>query len=111
MKSHGPDRQIESRKASVRAKGEHVFLIVKRDFGSIKTRYRGLAKNLNLVQQLCRYRHSCFDGLKHLPDSVNTVWPDTVVQTCVVHYADVGIMPMMLVGHLRGACSAVARSA
>lgn len=23
------------------------------------------------------------DGLKHLPDSVTTVWPDTVVQTCV----------------------------
>lgn len=25
------------------------------------------------------------DGLKGLPDAVNTVWPDTVVQTCVVH--------------------------
>lgn len=45
-----PDRQIESRKASVRAKVEHVFLIVKRDFGFTKTRYRGLAKNLNPVQ-------------------------------------------------------------
>ena len=45
-----PDRQIESRKASVRAKVEHVFLIVKRDFGITKTRYRGLAKNLNLIQ-------------------------------------------------------------
>jgi IS5 family transposase len=45
-----PDRQIESRKASVRAKVEHVFLILKRDFAFAKTRYRGLAKNLNLVQ-------------------------------------------------------------
>ncbi len=29
----GPDRVAESRKASVRAKVEHPFLIVKRDFG------------------------------------------------------------------------------
>ena len=43
----GPDRQLESRKASVRAKVEHPFLILKRDFGFAKTRYRGLAKNLN----------------------------------------------------------------
>jgi transposase, IS5 family len=41
------DRRIESRKASVRAKVEHPYLIVKRDFGFTKTRYRGLAKNLN----------------------------------------------------------------
>jgi transposase, IS5 family len=41
------DQQIESRKASVRAKVEHPFLILKRDFGLAKTRYRGLAKNLN----------------------------------------------------------------
>ncbi|MGV1010770.1 MAG: IS5 family transposase [Dermatophilaceae bacterium] len=45
----GPDRQMESRKASVRAKVEHPFLILKRDFGFAKTRYRGLAKNLNLL--------------------------------------------------------------
>ncbi len=43
----GPDRQMESRKASVRAKVEHPFLILKRDFGFAKTRYRGMAKNLN----------------------------------------------------------------
>jgi transposase-like protein len=24
-------------------------------------------------------------GLKGLPDAVNTVWPRTIVQTCVVH--------------------------
>ena len=41
------DRAIESRKASVRAKVEHPFLVVKRDFGFTKTRYRGIAKNLN----------------------------------------------------------------
>ena len=42
-----PDRAEESRKASVRAKVEHPFLILKRDFGFTKTRYRGIAKNLN----------------------------------------------------------------
>ena len=36
----------------------------------------------------------CCDGLKGLPEAVNTVWPQAVVQTCVVHYADVVIMPM-----------------
>ena len=47
-----PDRAAESRKASVRAKVEHPFLIVKRDFGSTKTRYRGIAKNLNHLNVL-----------------------------------------------------------
>jgi IS5 family transposase len=46
------DRDIESRKAAVRAKVEHPFLIVKRDFGFTKTRYRGIAKNLNHLQIL-----------------------------------------------------------
>jgi IS5 family transposase len=47
-----PDRHLESRKAAVRAKVEHPFLIIKRDFGFIKTRYRGIAKNLNQLQVL-----------------------------------------------------------
>jgi transposase-like protein len=34
------------------------------------------------------------DGLKGLPDAVTTVWPKTVVQTCIVHYSDAAIMPM-----------------
>jgi transposase, IS5 family len=46
------DRAFESRKASVRAKVEHPFLIVKRDFGFAKTRYRGIAKNLHHLQML-----------------------------------------------------------
>ena len=41
------DREIASRQASVRAKVEHPFLVIKRDFGFAKARYRGLAKNLN----------------------------------------------------------------
>ncbi|HTK63001.1 MAG TPA: IS5 family transposase [Pseudonocardia sp.] len=46
------DRVMESRKASVRAKVEHPFLIVKRDFGFTKTRYRGIGKNLNHLNML-----------------------------------------------------------
>jgi len=48
----GHDREIESRKASVRAKVEHPFLVVKRDFGFTKTRYRGIGKNLNHLHVL-----------------------------------------------------------
>ena len=48
----GFDRALEARKASIRAKVEHPFLIMKREFGFTKTRYRGLAKNLNQVQVL-----------------------------------------------------------
>ena len=42
-----PDRAVQNRLASVRAKVEHPFLILKRDFGFAKTRYRGIGKNLN----------------------------------------------------------------
>lgn len=38
--------------SAVRAKVEHPFLVVKRDLGSAKTRYRGIAKNLNHMQVL-----------------------------------------------------------
>ncbi len=41
------DRMIENRKSSVRCKVEHVFLIVKRQFGYAKVVYRGIAKNMN----------------------------------------------------------------
>jgi transposase-like protein len=34
------------------------------------------------------------DGLKGLPDSVNAVFPQAIVQTCIIHYADLRIMPM-----------------
>ena len=46
------DRGVEARKAGVRAKVEHPFLIVKRDFGFTKTRYRGIAKNQNHLHML-----------------------------------------------------------
>jgi putative transposase len=34
------------------------------------------------------------DGLTGLPAAIEAVWPDAVVQTCIVHYADLRIMPM-----------------
>ena len=37
--------QIQRLKASVRAKVEHPFRVIKRQFGHVKVRYRGLAKN------------------------------------------------------------------
>lgn len=37
--------EIERREASVRAKVEHPFRAIKRQFGFTKVRYRGLAKN------------------------------------------------------------------
>jgi IS5 family transposase len=44
----GPDyaaEQLEKLKASVRAKVEHPFRVLKRQFGYMKVRYRGLVKN------------------------------------------------------------------
>jgi len=38
------ERAKNKTKSSVRAKVEHPFLIIKRIFGFVKTRYRGLAK-------------------------------------------------------------------
>ena len=49
---HEHDRAEQSRQAAVRAKVEHPFLILKRDFGFTKTRYRGLDKNLNHLHVL-----------------------------------------------------------
>jgi len=38
-------QKAEHRKASVRAKVEHPFRVIKRQFGMVKVRFRGLAKN------------------------------------------------------------------
>lgn len=37
--------QLEQAKARMRAKVEHPFRVIKRQFGHVKVRYRGLAKN------------------------------------------------------------------
>jgi IS5 family transposase len=43
--SHALTDQIEKNKASIGAKVEHPFRVIKCQFGHRKTRYRGLAKN------------------------------------------------------------------
>ena len=47
------------------------------------------------------------DGLKGLPEAVNTVWDRAVIQTCVIHYPDTWIMPIPRVFSLVGAVSAL----
>jgi IS5 family transposase len=44
--------EIERLKASVRAKVEHPFRVIKRQFGHVKVRYRGLAKNTAQLKTL-----------------------------------------------------------
>jgi IS5 family transposase len=44
--------EIEQLRASVRAKVEHPFRVVKRQFGPVKVRYRGLAKNTAQLKSL-----------------------------------------------------------
>lgn len=41
------EKKIEHRKSAIRCKVEHIFLIVKRQFGYSKVVYRGIAKNMN----------------------------------------------------------------
>ena len=51
------------------------------------------------------------DGLKGLPEVVGTVWPLTTVQTCIIHYADLRVMPMWSRVPLWGRGTGLARSA
>ena len=44
--------KIERVKASIRAKVEHPFRVVKKQFGHVKVRYRGLAKNTAQLKTL-----------------------------------------------------------
>lgn len=45
-------KRWEHAKASLRAKVEHPFRVIKRQFGYVKVRYRGLAKNTAQVLTL-----------------------------------------------------------
>ncbi len=47
------ERACNRIKSKVRAKVEHVFLVIKRIFGWSKVRYRGLAKNTNWLFVMC----------------------------------------------------------
>ena len=44
--------QVEKMKASIRAKVEHPFRVIKHQFGFVKVRYRGLAKNAAQLKTL-----------------------------------------------------------
>ena len=44
--------EVERIKASIRAKVEHPFRVIKRQFGHVKVRYRGLAKNTAQLKTL-----------------------------------------------------------
>lgn len=54
----------------------------------------------------------CCDGLTGFPEPVEaTWWPQTTVQTCTVHYADLRITPMWPLIPLQGRGCGLARSA
>ena len=58
----GPTWRREREKASVRAKGEHPFLYLKRHFGYRKVRYRGLAKNTERIALLLGFSNLLIAG-------------------------------------------------
>jgi IS5 family transposase len=47
------DRRFNHEVASIRAKVEFPFRVIKRQFGYLKTRYRGIAKNAAQMMMLC----------------------------------------------------------
>lgn len=53
----------------------------------------------------------CCDGLTGFPEAIAATWPAATVQTCVVHYADLRIMPMWSRIPLRGSGFRLVRSA
>jgi hypothetical protein len=40
---------------------------------------------------------ACVDGLTGFPDAIEAIFPKTTVQTCIVHYADLPVMPTRVV--------------
>jgi transposase-like protein len=34
------------------------------------------------------------DGLKGVPDAGSNAWEKTIVQTCIVHFPDIAVMPI-----------------
>lgn len=67
-------RKIEKAKAQVRAKVEHPFRVIKRQFGYVKTRFRGLAKNTAQLVTLFALSN-LWMARKHLLTNVGEVRP------------------------------------
>jgi transposase-like protein len=53
----------------------------------------------------------CCDGLTGFPEAIEATWPKATVQTCVVHYSDLPVMPISGWSVLVGAFSALLISA
>ncbi|AKU51435.1 IS5 family transposase [Xanthomonas arboricola] len=60
-------KRWEHAKASLRAKVEHPFRVIKRQFGYVKVRYRGLAKNTAQVLTLFALSNLCMKRKQLLP--------------------------------------------
>ena len=61
-----PERKEENRiKSKTRSRVEHIFAVMKLQFGFVKVRFRGLAKNLNRLQTTCALINLC-TARKHL---------------------------------------------
>ena len=45
---------------------------------------------------------ACVDGLTGFPDAIEAIFPKTTVQTCIVHYADLPVMPTWVVDSVGG---------
>ncbi len=69
-------QKAEHRKASVRAKVEHPFRVIKRQFGLVKVRFRGLAKNTAHVVTLFALSN-LWMARKQLMDMAGVVRPKT----------------------------------
>ena len=65
-------RKIEKAKAQVRAKVEHPFRVIKRQFGHVKTRFRGLAKNTAQLVTLFALSN-LWMARRHLPSNAGEV--------------------------------------
>src|SRR5690242_16217381 len=49
--------RIEPLEAQVRVRGEHAFRVIKRQFGYVKVRYRGLTKNTAQPHSCLRWQY------------------------------------------------------
>ena len=70
--------QLEKVKASIRAKVEHPFRVIKRQFGHVKVRYRGLAKNTAQVTTLFALSNLWMVRKKLMAEFNGQVRPQTV---------------------------------
>jgi len=44
---------------------------------------------------VCDILICCVDGLTGFPEAIEAIFPKTTIQTCIVHYADLAVMPTL----------------